>query len=84
MQYNGWTNKETWLVNLWLGDLLADWESEGLPVTFDAIRDLVEEITSEVKAEGFVSDLLNSALGEINYHEIASHYQTETQTDEVE
>lgn len=73
--YNGWTNKETWLVNLWLGDLLADWESKGLPVTFDAVRDLVEEITSEVKAEGFVSDLLKSSLGEINYHEIANHYK---------
>ena len=21
--YNGWKNKETWLVNLWLGDVLG-------------------------------------------------------------
>lgn len=78
--YNGWTNKETWLVNLWLGDYFAECAEEGQIVTEDFIRETVEEMCSvdgKSVEGGFMADLLNCALGEINYHEIEHHYEPE-------
>jgi hypothetical protein len=28
-EYNGWTNYETWLVNLWYGDVFTDMQNDG-------------------------------------------------------
>lgn len=78
--YNGWTNKETWLVNLWLGDLLTHEQEDGEEVTANYVREMVEEMASaagEDGMNGLITDLLNCALGEINYHEIAQHYEPE-------
>jgi hypothetical protein len=76
--YNGWTNKETWLVNLWLGaDLEIDQESS-IEITADYIEELVEFLLEyDALQHGFVRDLLNCALGEVNYDEIAAHYVRE-------
>ena len=79
-EYNGWTNKETWLVNLWLGDDFAQRSEEGEIITASFIQETVEEMceTETKSAEGrFLLDLLNCALGEINYHELAQHYEPE-------
>ena len=76
--YNGWKNKETWLVNLWLGDMLAHDQEDGEEITEDYVRSMVEEMASaagEDGMNGLITDLLNCALGEIDYREIASHYQ---------
>lgn len=78
--YNGWSNKETWLVNLWLGDLLTQDQENGGEVTADYVRDMVEEMASaagEDDMNGLITDLLNCALGEINYNELAQHYTPE-------
>jgi hypothetical protein len=78
--FNGWTNKETWLVSLWLGDDFVSLSEEGQIITAAFIRETVEYICeSETKSvEGrFLMDLLNCALGEINYHELAQHYEPE-------
>jgi hypothetical protein len=78
--FNGWTNKETWLVNLWLGDDFVALSEEGQIITEAFIRETVDYICeSETKSvEGrFLMDLLNCALGEINYSELAQHYEPE-------
>ena len=78
MDYNGWTNKETWLVNIWLDDMLQSYFDEGQEISVGFIEMLVDEMASELaETSGFITDLLNCSLGEINYHEIASHYETE-------
>lgn len=82
MSYNGWTNKETWLVNLWLGDYLADMQEEGHNITHDYIRDLVEESLDGNVIGSFTQDLIQCALDEINYREIAEYYVTETEESE--
>lgn len=82
MTYNGWTNRETWLVNLWLEDYLTDLQSEGCPVNVDTIRDLVEELAEPAQENGLIADLLNGALAEINYREIAEMYQAEEEESE--
>ena len=72
---NGWTNRETWLVNLWFGDYFNQEASEGREITPDEIKDFVESHLEEVSGGiqcGFTRDLLNSF--EINYHELAKWY----------
>lgn len=78
MGYNGWNNKETWLVNLWLGDMLQCDLEDGIEITPDYIETLVDEMATDID-NGLISDLLNCALGSIDYHEIAKHYETESE-----
>jgi hypothetical protein len=41
----------------------------------DVIKSIVEETASEgIPESGFAADLINAALSEINYYEIAEHY----------
>ena len=87
LTYNGWTNYETWVVNLWLTndsdsvevlnhmaqDCLAH-----LPERADAVWELakrLEEDHDELKPElnGPFADLLNHALGCVNWREIAAY-----------
>ncbi len=84
MAYNGWTNKETWLVGVWLGDQMIMDQEEGNEISEDYIKDLVtlhlpntQEFFSKHMDLGFFNDLLNCSLGEINYLEIAKHYKEE-------
>lgn len=83
MAYNGWTNKETWLVNLWLGDMFTEDQEAGIEITADYIEQTVDDMVDQAMDQeagtfnGFVKDLLNCALGEIDYHEIAEHYEEE-------
>lgn len=79
MSYNGWNTYETWLVNLWFGD-----DSDGIIAdsgTTDAY-DLAEFIESSVlqpyiddttcgTSAGFVGDIVNAALREVDFRELA-------------
>jgi hypothetical protein len=76
--YNGWKNKETWLVNLWLGDTFVDMQEEGHRITADLIESMVQEFVGDIDGKtvenGFLVDMLNCALGEIDYRELAANY----------
>ena len=76
MSYNGWSNKETWLVNVWLGDDLQAHKDEGEPLTVDYIEAIVADMATELGCNnGLLSDLLSTAMGEINYWELEQHYK---------
>tara|TARA_R100001198_G_C5138393_1_gene153357 strand:+ start:175 stop:417 length:243 start_codon:yes stop_codon:yes gene_type:complete len=79
MSYNGWSNKETWLVNLWVGDFLTMDQEDGITIDAAYIEQVVEDRIEESgsRVNGFVGDILNCALCEIDYHELASHYEEE-------
>jgi hypothetical protein len=76
--YNGWKNKETWLVNLWLGDTFAVMQEDGHQITADLIESMVQESIGDIDGKsvenGFLIDMLNCALGEIDYRELAAFY----------
>ena len=75
--FNGWENKETWLVNVWLGDDLQAHKDEGEALTADYMEALVDDMATDVQygPSGLLSDLLNTALGEINYWELEQSYK---------
>lgn len=76
MKYNGWTNYETWLINLWLSDYLQEIIEElcisDISELENYIKDYLEE-TNPIKENGLFADLLNSILNNVNYREIAEH-----------
>ena len=77
-KYNGWTNRETWLVNVWnITEMIEDRDR-----SIEEIASELESIVSEMlyestpDASGFIGDLLPSAdaiLAKINFKELAGH-----------
>ena len=72
--HNGWTNYATWRVNLEMIDGMSAAE-----LGCDNVRDLSEELRHycravvEAQGEGLALDYALAFLGEVNWHEIASH-----------
>ena len=88
-KYNGWTNYETWLCNLWMDSLdFQDATDDGtfddmnfdevLTYVVEYIRELVDTLIEDSlpvgNHHGFIHDMLNSAIQEVNYGEIARQY----------
>ena len=75
--YNGWTNRATWLVKLWIDNEQAMyfyWQDEAQNA--DSSNQLAKDIEryyQDIAPEhiGLFADLLTSALAEVNWHEIA-------------
>lgn len=79
--YNGWKNKPTWLVNVWLGDYLQESLAESdIRDVYDAslyLESMVEEMQEGNVIGGLVSDLLTYVMAEIDYYELALVYVRE-------
>lgn len=77
-EYNGWTNYETWLVNLWtdgddyVTELANDERYEYDFQRGDALKDHVSEfyLQGSDMASDLAADLIKSALSEVNWSEI--------------
>jgi len=85
-EYNGWPNYETWLMNLWYGDYFYSYVSEGIEDGYidletsrdpyelgNMLKDTVEELIEmegQVPSSGFVADLFNGAMRDINWYSI--------------
>lgn len=96
-KYNGWTNYETWLCNMWFDnfefsemlDMFDGCEDKGdiLNTIEDYIKNYVEEFVeyslAPGDAHGFIHDMLNSAIQEIDFRDIAEHYVDDV-ADELE
>lgn len=86
-EYNGWKSYETWLVNLWLGEdfrIYAEEQPDSVSCNqyklADALKDYTEEhLQLEIGGieNGLVVDLINGALSDVNWDDIASHYVRE-------
>ena len=78
MSYNGWTNRATWLVNLWLGDSVAEYvaDTSGEKITAEQFECYVLDVLHQDGATvegGLAADLMGFALGNVNWHELAEH-----------
>ena len=91
-EYNGWTNYETWLVNLWLSndqgteEMINDMAKHSKDVysLMEEIKDLIEELNPLKDNADLFSDLLNGAISECNFYEIAEHYYNDNQNEKEE
>ena len=81
-KYNGWTNRETWLVNLWYGHDIASMLAEdernaefgiGANEAEEWVRHIVEEseVLGQPRTNGLLTDFLEGCWSEVNWHEIA-------------
>ena len=91
-KYNGWTNYETWAVSLWIDNEASSyryWRQEAaryqqdIADKEDAICGLAGQLKQEISDEAptdepsVYSDLLNAALSEVNWAEIAENWLRE-------
>jgi len=72
--YNGWSNKETWCVGLWLMDMFRDiakentWEKESLS---EHLEQATWEIL-EIKQEGsLLLDMVQTYMQAVNWEELS-------------
>lgn len=69
--YNGWTNRETWLVNIWFNPESRD--------DVESAREHLDELYDQVP-EGILRDMLD--LSAINWDELLEHFDDEDETDD--
>jgi len=81
-EYNGWTNYETWRVNLEIFDGL---DMDDLPSTLHnayALSEYLKEMADEVvcgDAEGLARDYARAFLFDVDYYQIATHMIEESE-----
>jgi len=87
-EYNGWTNKETWLVTLWLmpelQGYIADMAGDDTSPSMQNIAKQIEEyvgtrvfhnLPDKVGEDigGLTRDILRMCLHDVDWYEIAEH-----------
>lgn len=102
-KYNGWTNYETWLVNLWMDNEEGSqsYYSEKAQEVYDSaqadapftreeratldLADMLKDEYAEAVPEvtGLWADMINAALSEVDWHEIAEHYIENVEKEEA-
>ena len=82
MSYNGWTNRNTWLVNVWYGDMFHDMAQEGIILDSAYIESFVTELIEEQtqNLDGFVKDLID--FSGINWDELADSYMPKEESED--
>jgi len=80
--YQGWKNYETWCVALWIDndeglydhfrDMAKDSDIDYLA---DHIKDMIDDCNPLNDTANLYTDLLNAALSEVDWFEIAEHYK---------
>ena len=77
-KYNGWTNRETWLVNLWgFLDMFEDQKVDAI-----TLEDAFHEIYGEsLQFSGLLTDLFDGAIAAINWEELAESHNLDVYED---
>ena len=71
--YNGWTNRATWLVNVW-----------GNPESREDVQMLKEQLEEQYDEmpNGILKDMLD--FSEINWEELESHFEEEDEEEDAD
>ena len=73
MSYNGWTNRETWLVNVWFNPESRE--------DVEAARYTLEEQYDAIP-DGPLKDMVH--LSEVDWDQLLEHFEEEDEDEEVE
>lgn len=80
--YNGWSNRETWIVNLWMtGDQGYYEQLFEIISSHDSLDDQAETLEDWVRFEysgeysSIWADLINNSLAEVDWYEIVKMNQ---------
>lgn len=83
-RYNGWTNYETWWINLHFGDYYSELYEEmrvDMPYDFIYFSDLFKEVTEEQLTEyggnNLQISIIEIFLSEVNFDEIAKNIMSD-------
>jgi hypothetical protein len=79
--YNGWRNRETWLVPLWWNEcpiesIEADTKEEAVDALAEQLESLFDELSEQynIPSASLIADLLGGATSRIDWREIAEHW----------
>ena len=75
-KYNGWTNRETWVINVWMGDYFQGVSDDGQQLLADYIEETVWDMFHEADIPLMFADMID--LGVVNWVELSEHYVRET------
>jgi len=75
--YNGWTNRETWVINLWMGDYFQEVANDGEHLLADYIEETIWDILDDANVPDMFKDMID--LGVVNWQELADHYVTDAE-----
>jgi hypothetical protein len=70
--YNGWTNRETWVINLHFGEYFQEVANDGQQLLADYMEGTLWEMLAEANIPPVFLDLID--LGVVNWHELATAY----------
>jgi hypothetical protein len=86
--YNGWTNYETWRINLEIFDSYDEHTWKGYASEHDlaeSLRYYVEQLIADLgNGPNLAVDYALAFISEVNWHEIAQHMREEFKEDEEE
>ena len=87
--YNGWSNKQTWNINLLYSEVFVNMAEEQEYNDVEHMADSFESLVDEIEFnETKVGTLAHQAVGEyleaVDWEEIAGHYFEEKQEDSEE
>jgi len=89
--YNGWKNKETWLVNVWYMASMPEYyaEMEQWHVEPNDLEENITYISEECEAlssltAGLLSDFINDSWSVVDWHELAKHLNDDLKAMEAE
>ncbi len=78
MDFNGWKNKETWLVNVWYMDHMPDYfvDMDQFYVEPNELENAITCIAEESEAlsqlpAGLLADFISTCWSEVDWHSLA-------------
>ena len=91
MEYNGWTNYETWLVKLWIDndrseqeywlERATDCQSKDNPSyrLADELKNCFTDARIDLPLTGLMADMIGAAFSSVNWDEIALSLTQDTE-----